>query len=158
MKYFLGVITGILLTGILGVNMLNGKIVDEKTVNNALPQIIEPVDLNKGFAFAGEAMPINFDTKERLDRELSVNAYWHSSTLLNIKAAHRYFPIIEPILKSYNIPDDFKFLAVAESNLRNVSSPASAKGFWQFRKLAAKEFGLEVNGEVDERYHVEKSN
>ena len=130
---------------------------DDRVANNTLPQIIEPVDLNRKFVFAGEVMPNNFDTKERLDRELSVNAYWHSSTLLNIKAAHRYFPIIEPILKSYNIPDDFKFLAVAESNLRNVSSPASAKGFWQFRKLAAKEFGLEVNSEVDERYHVEKA-
>ncbi|NNE27357.1 MAG: lytic transglycosylase domain-containing protein [Saprospiraceae bacterium] len=157
MKYILGIITGIFLTGMVGMNMLNGEKTEESVINNILPQIIEPVDLNKGFEFAGEKMPDNFDTKERLDRELSVNAYWHSSTLLNIKAANRYFPVIESILKANNIPDDFKYLAVAESNLRNVSSPASAKGFWQFRKLAAKEMGLEVNSEVDERYHVEKA-
>lgn len=122
-----------------------------------LPQMIKPVDLDKTFNFAGEVMPDNFDTHERLDRELLVNAYWQSSTLLNIKAANRYFPIIEKILKENGIPEDFKYLAVAESSLRNVSSPANAKGFWQFRKLAAKEFGLEVNDEVDERYHLEKA-
>ena len=130
---------------------------DERVILSSLPQVIESIDLNKQFDWAGEIMPNNFDSRERLDRELSVNAYWQSSTLLNIKAANRYFPVIERILAEEGVPDDFKYLAVAESNLRNVVSSANAKGFWQFRKLAAKEMGLEVNDEVDERYHVEKA-
>lgn len=156
-KYFSGLITGMLIAFFISVQFVEANINDEKAVVSSLPQIIEPVDLNKGFTFGGEKMPNTFDARERLDRELSVNAYWHSSTLLNIKAAKRYFPVIERILAENGVPDDFKFLAVAESNLRNVSSPASAKGFWQFRKLSAREFGLEVNGEVDERYHLEKA-
>ena len=156
-KYLSGLITGMVITLFIAVNLVDAKINDEKAVLSSLPQIIEPVDLNKGFTFGGEQMPNTFDSRERLDRELSVNAYWHSSTLLNIKAAKRYFPVMERILAENGVPDDFKFLAVAESNLRNVTSPASAKGFWQFRKLAAREFGLEVNDEVDERYHLEKA-
>jgi len=130
---------------------------EESDIMKILPQMIESVDLNKEFDWAGELMPRNFDNRERLDRELLVNAYWQSSTLLNVKAANRYFPRIEQILAEEGVPDDFKYLAVAESNLRNVVSSANAKGFWQFRKLAAKEMGLEVNDEVDERYHVEKA-
>lgn len=156
-RFTLGLTVGLFIASIFSLNVIDAKVHDEKTVISSLPQIIEPVDMNKGFSFAGEVMPDNFDSRERLDRELSVNAYWHSSTLLNIKAANRFFPTIEKILAENNVPDDFKYLAVAESNLRNVSSPASAKGFWQFRKLAAKEMGLEVNEEVDERYHVEKA-
>jgi len=135
---------------------------DQKTQENAnqenLPQVIKAMDLNKDFSFAGEAMPSdNFDAKERLDVELSRNAYYHSNTLLNIKKTARFFPIIEEILAKNGVPDDFKYLAVAESGLLNVSSSASAKGFWQFRKLAGKEYGLEINDEVDERFHVEKA-
>ena len=153
----IGFTIGFILASVCGINLIDAKVNDERAVINSLSQIIEPVDLNKGFSFGEEPMPDNFDCKERLDRELSVNAYWHSSTLLNIKSAHRYFPVIERILAENGIPEDFKYLAVAESNLRNVSSPANAKGFWQFRKLAAKEFNLEINDEVDERYHVEKA-
>lgn len=122
-----------------------------------LPQQVHAIDINKTFDLAGEIVPMNMDTKERLDRELSVNAYWHSSTLLNIKMAAKYFPTIERVLAEEGVPDDFKYLAVAESNLRNVSSSAAAKGFWQFRKLSGKEWKLEINNEVDERYHIEKS-
>jgi len=129
--------------------------IEEST--KTLPQIIKSIPLDKTIVFAGEVMPKTMDTRERLDRELSVNAYWHSSTLLNLKASNRYFPTIEKILIENEVPEDFKYLAVAESNLRNVVSSSSAKGFWQFRKLAAKEFKLEVNDEVDERYHLEKS-
>lgn len=122
-----------------------------------LPQAVRSVPILDGLSWAGESVPVNPDTRERLDRELSVNAYWQSSTLLNLKNANRYFPIIERILAQEGVPDDFKYLAVAESNLRNVTSSASAKGYWQFRKVAAKEWDLEVNSEVDERYHIEKS-
>jgi membrane-bound lytic murein transglycosylase D len=115
-------------------------------------------DLNKSFTFAGEQVPAdNFDARERLDRELAVNSYYESATLLNIKTANRYFPVIEPILKKNGIPDDFKYLCVAESNLRMAVSPSGAKGLWQFIESAGKENGLEINSEVDERYNVEKS-
>ena len=96
-----------------------------------LPQQIASVDLNKAYTFAGERLPMdNFDVRERLDREFMVNSYWHSNTMMSIKLAHRYFPLIEDILKRNGIPDDFKYLAVAESTLRPVVSPAGAKGFW----------------------------
>lgn len=109
--------------------------------------------------FAGEKMPIEqFDIFEALDRELLSIAYFHSQTLRFIKLAPRYFSVIEPILKEYGIPDDFKYLAVAESSLDpRAVSPASAVGVWQFLRTTAKEFGLEVTSEIDERYHVEKS-
>lgn len=128
------------------------------TTGTVLPQIVKAIKTNqKSFDFAGEVMPLNPDTKERLDRELSVNAYWQSSTLLNIKLAHKYLPIIEKILREEGVPDDFKYLAIAESGLRNVGSHAGAKGYWQFMTGTGKEFGLEINTEVDERYHLEKS-
>ena len=108
--------------------------------------------------FAGEMVPLeNFDIRESFDREINTNAYRHSSTILLIKRSHRYFPVIEPILKEYGVPDDFKYIAVAESDLSNVISPAKATGFWQFMKETGKEYGLEINNEVDERYHLEKS-
>jgi hypothetical protein len=109
--------------------------------------------------FAGEEMPLDrFDVREALDRELLSNAYFHSQTIRYIKLAPRYFPVIERILKEKGIPDDFKYLALAESGLNpRAVSPAGAVGFWQFLEGTAKDFGLEVNKEVDERYHVEKS-
>lgn len=122
-----------------------------------LPQQIKGVNLNKQFDFCGEPVPINEDTKERLDRELSVNAYWQSTTLLNLKMAHKHFPVIEAILSENGIPEDFKYLAIAESGLRNVTSSASAKGYWQFMKPTAVELGLEISEDVDERLHIEKS-
>lgn len=106
----------------------------------------------------GEGVPLeNFEVYERIDREILVNTYWHSSTILAIKRSARWFPVIEPILKENNIPDDFKYLAVIESNLENAVSSAGATGYWQFIKSAATQYGLEVNDQVDERYNVEKS-
>jgi hypothetical protein len=108
--------------------------------------------------FAGEKIPTeNFEVYERMEREFLSNTYWHSATILAIKRANRWFPIIEPILKENNIPDDFKYLCVAESNLENVISPAGATGFWQFMKPAGEKYGLEINSQVDERYDVESS-
>ncbi len=108
--------------------------------------------------FAGESAPIQLpDIKERADKEFLVNTYWQSNTILLIKRSHKYFPIIEPILKQQGIPDDFKYLAVIESGLQNVTSPAGAKGFWQIMPYTGKELGLEINSEVDERYHLEKA-
>ena len=108
--------------------------------------------------FAGEKVPLeNFEVYERIEREFIVNTYFHSATILAIKRANRWFPVIEPILKKNNIPDDFKYLCVAESNLENVISPAGAVGFWQIMKDAGKKYNLETNSLIDERYNVEKS-
>ncbi len=109
-------------------------------------------------AFAGEPVPLDhFDVRESLDRELLVNTYWQSQTLLFIKRANKYFPDIERILKENGVPEDFKYLVLAESELKNVVSPSGAVGIWQLLKGTAKDYGLEVNEEVDERYHFEKS-
>ena len=97
------------------------------------------------------------DVREKLDREVLVNAYFQSSTVLSLKRAHRYFPQIERILKEENIPDDFKYLAVIESGLAQASSPVGAQGFWQFMPFTAEEFDLEMSNEVDERLNIEKS-
>lgn len=108
--------------------------------------------------FAGEKTPLQIsDVRERFDRELLVNANLHSSTILILKRANRAFPIIEPILKQYGVPDDFKYLAVIESALTNAVSPSGAKGVWQFMPETAKEKGMEVSDMVDERYHLVKS-
>jgi len=116
--------------------------------------IVQP----KGLSFAGEEVPIQSpEIWERLDKELLKNIYWQSSTMLFFKKANKYFPIIEPILKKHNIPDEFKYLAVIESGLDNVVSPSGAAGFWQIMKGTALEYGLEVNSEIDERYNLEKS-
>lgn len=112
----------------------------------------------ENLSFAGEKVPLNDrEVYERLERELFVNTYFHSNTILTIKLANRYFPVIEPILAANGIPDDFKYLAVAESGLRNVVSPAGAAGFWQIMKTTGAGYGLEINGNVDERYHLEKA-
>ncbi len=108
--------------------------------------------------FAGEPAPLNItDVRERFDRELLVNANLDATTLLIIKRANRYFPIIEPILAKNGVPDDFKYLAVIESGLVHATSPAGARGIWQFMPDTARGYGMEVNEVVDERYHLEKS-
>lgn len=97
------------------------------------------------------------DVNERLDRELLVNSYWHSNSIQLFKIANRYFPEIEKILKEEGVPADLKFVALAESGLRNVVSPSGAKGMWQFLKGTAKDYDLEVSNTVDERYNLEKA-
>lgn len=117
-----------------------------------------PVSIPDSATFAGEPVPMDiFYVREQFDRELTVNTYWHSSTILNIKRAARWFPVIEPILAKNGIPKDFKYLALIESGLLNVISPSGATGFWQFLEKTGKEYGLTINKEVDERYHVAKA-
>lgn len=123
-----------------------------KTIVNSYIQIPENID------FANEQTPTTIpDVKERLDREMLINVHLHSSTILILKRANKYFPIIEPILAKNNVPDDFKYLAVIESSLTNAVSSAGARGFWQFMPETAKQMGLEVSETVDERFHLEKA-
>ncbi len=124
------------------------------TLNQYITQPYVPPQIH----FAGEAVPLHqYDVRERLDREITNLSYRHSGTLHVLKMSNRWFPTIERILRANNIPEDFKYLAVAESALENVVSPAKARGFWQFMHETAKSFGLEVSSDVDERYHVEKA-
>ncbi|SDL87954.1 lytic transglycosylase domain-containing protein [Kriegella aquimaris] len=119
---------------------------------------ISAIEIPENLNFAGEVVPQDDpEIMERIDREFLVNTYWQSNAVLLIKRANKYFPIIEPILAKNGVPDDFKYLAVAESGLQNVVSHAGAAGFWQIMKGTGKEYGLEVNSNVDERYHLEKS-
>jgi hypothetical protein len=134
---------------------------DQSAFIGLMPETIHQfygIPMPDSVSFAGEPAPTDiFYVREYFDREITVNTYWHSATILLLKRANRWFPVIEPILKKEGMPDDFKYLALIESGLENVTSPAGAIGFWQFLKTTAREKGLEVNDFVDERYHVEKS-
>ncbi|MEB2783298.1 lytic transglycosylase domain-containing protein [Algoriphagus persicinus] len=115
-------------------------------------------DIPKELTFAAEKVPLEIeDVKERLEREIYVNAYWQSNMILLMKRSSKFLPEIEKMLKANGIPDDFKYLAMAESALLNVASPAGAKGFWQILESTGKEYGLEITNDVDERYHLEKA-
>ena len=119
---------------------------------------IYPISIPKKVSFAGEEISLDEDDLiERMDREFLVNTYWQSNTILLIKRANKYFPEIEKILISEGVPSDFKYLALIESGLQNVTSPRGAKGFWQIMKATGKEYGLEINGNVDERYNLSLS-
>lgn len=117
---------------------------------------IFPVPIPSDLKFAGEQVTLNsFGIRERIDRELLVNTYWQSNTMLILKRSKKYFAIIEPILEKHGIPKDFKYLPIAESGFQNVTSSAGAQGVWQFMPASAKEYGLNINNEVDERMHLE---
>jgi hypothetical protein len=108
--------------------------------------------------FAGELISFkDVDLKERMDNELVINNFWHSNTILMMKRSNRWLPIMKSIFKNEQVPEDLVYIAVVESGLKNVTSPRGAKGFWQFMEATGKEYGLTVNHQMDERYHVEKS-
>lgn len=130
----------------------------QESVVAEVPSYATSPDVPNKVIFAGQEVDLTrYDKRERMDRELMAFTYMHSTTMLTIKRANRYFPIIEPILKANGIPDDFKYLAVIESNLNTLAkSPAGAAGLWQFMPTTGREHGLEVNSNIDERYHIEK--
>lgn len=135
---------------------LEKTVVSTKNVSDLYE--IKAVKLPEYTELAGERVPLEqYDIRERLDRELLVNTYWQSNGLLLIKRANKFFPIIEPLLEKYGLPDDFKYLCVAESALINVPSYKGAAGYWHFMPATGREYGLEVNKNVDERYNLEKS-
>jgi hypothetical protein len=120
--------------------------------------LLDPPPIPDKIDFCGENVPLNlYWVREGLDRELINHCYNHSRTLLTLKRSTRFLPVIEKILKEENIPLDLKYLCIAESNLENVASPAKAAGFWQFMESTGKNYGLEINEQVDERYHLEKA-
>lgn len=124
--------------------------------NEPVTYRVQALNIPTEIQFAGESMQLTeTDLIERMDKELLVNTYWQSNTILMLKRAHKYFPQIEKILAEEGVPDDFKYLALIESGLENVTSPAGAKGFWQIMRATGKEFGLEVNANVDERYNID---
>ncbi len=116
------------------------------------PKIPENID------FCGEKVPLKrFDVKQSLDYELLKVMYWHSETILYIKRMDAVFAVVDPILKKYKIPEDFRYLLVTESGMTNVVSGSHAEGYWQFMKPTALDYGLEINDQVDERYDLQKS-
>jgi len=158
---------GVIVAFLMLIQVVNVSFSDDKI--NYLPQsllkftdsatyYVKSLKIPEEIDLAGDKVPIeSFDVRESLDREITTIAFQHGSTLLTMKRSGRFFPIIEPILKECGIPDEFKYLAVAESNLQNATSSVGAKGFWQFMEATAKSHGLEVNEFVDERFNLEKS-
>ena len=129
----------------------------EFVVFEQIDHITHDVELPKTMTFCGEEVPLDlFFVRERLERELMVNSYRHSATILQLKRTTRWFPVMEPIMEQYGLPEDFKYLAMIESELTNAVSPSKAVGFWQFLEGTGKEYGLEINKQVDMRYNVEK--
>ena len=138
------------------VNQVVAKEVSSKKEDGKKGHLIPKIP--EKLTYCGVAIPLdNFDIRERLDRELIINAHFHSSTIQILKKSGRFFPEIERILKEENVPDDIKYVCVIESALAQATSPTGAKGFWQFMPETGKEFGLEISSEVDERLDVEKS-
>lgn len=147
-----------LLISAFGTNTETKENKSAKEESNNSKSVVYALELPSQLNFADEPVPLEDpEVKERLDRELLVNNYWQSNAVLLIKRANKYFPIIEPILKENGIPNDFKYLALAESGFMNVVSPAGATGFWQIMKPTGREYGLEINDNIDERYHLEKA-
>ena len=153
---FLSLLSIVLVT-LIFFNAINKEEADPKPSTHKTYKI-KALKLPSNLNLAGERVPIeDQDIRERMDRELLVNTYWQSNGILLLKRANKYFPILEPLLKKYRIPDDFKYLALAESAFIDETSSAGAAGMWHFMKTTGKEYGLEINKNVDERYHIEKS-
>src|SRR6188768_633321 len=150
----------LILLGYIAYNRWSGKsLTDEHPISDPTvltdPSFVAAIayDLPSEVSFAGEPVPIDVaDVRERFDKELQINCYLHSNTLFLLKRANRWLPQMKPILDRYNIPDDFKYLPLIESNLLNVRSPRDAVGYWQILADSGREVGLEINSEVDERY------
>jgi len=122
-----------------------------------IDHITHDIELPNTLYFCGEKVPLDlFYVRERLERELIINTYRHSTTIMQLKRTTRWFPVMEPIMEQYGLPEDFKYLAMIESELTNAVSPSKATGFWQFLESTGKEYGLEINKQVDMRYNVEK--
>lgn len=162
---YLSVLSLVTLLGYIAFNEARDNEPDDKLLPGFTSQgialgnyIAKSITLPEQLTFAGEQVPLDEpDVRERLDRELHINTYWHNNTIFIIKRAHRWFPAIERILDEESVPNDFKYLPAIESNFLNDTSPKNAVGFWQIRKSTGREMGLEITREVDERYDPVKS-
>ena len=165
MKYKRIILPGLIICGLgiyFAIVRANGDSPQQmEQANNYTPLYENPLTappLPDHIDFCGEAVPLHlYWVQENVDKELIINCYQHSKTLLTLKRSTRFFPVIEQILKEENVPDDLKYLCIAESNLENVVSPAKAAGFWQFMETTGKNYGLEISEQIDERYHLEKA-
>lgn len=148
-----------LCVGSITLLMSSVRLSDQNVVRSEVPYSVTPPSVPLQAAFAGQTIDLSrYDRRERMDREMMAFTYMHSTTMLMIKRANRYFPVIEPILRENGIPDDFKYLMVIESNLNTLArSSAGAAGLWQFMQATGREYGLEVNNNIDERYNIEKA-
>ncbi|MEO6190607.1 MAG: lytic transglycosylase domain-containing protein [Saprospiraceae bacterium] len=156
-RILLSIIMAVFSAGLLSILFLSNKATSKSTIDPIF-QKIKGIRMVNNLEFANENIPIHLpDVAERLERELLVSVYHHSSTLIQLKLANRFLPIVDKIFKEEGLPKDLKYIAVAESSLRNAISPAGAKGIWQFRDATATELGLVINDYVDERNHFEKS-
>lgn len=136
--------------------MESGTVSDTASWNNSHKIFNPPLPVKADFC--GEPVPFNlFYVKEGVEREIVVNTFWHSNTMLLLKRAARWLPEVEATLKKHGVPDDIKYLLFIESGFDHLVSPAGAAGYWQLLDKTAKEYGLEVNENVDERYHLVKS-
>lgn len=143
--------SGLFIKGSLRYDDKQQQLIEQNIRSYSLP-------IPESVTFAGQKISLKeFDVRERFDRELLTNVYWQSQTILLLKRANRFFPTIERILKEQGMPDDLKYVALIESGLMNVNSPVGASGFWQFMDKTGKQYGLTINTEVDERYHLEKA-
>ncbi|HCB63503.1 MAG: hypothetical protein A2W93_08510 [Bacteroidetes bacterium GWF2_43_63] len=164
-KWIIGVILSLVLI-IAGMQIFmfsainnNSRNPDEQyfSMSRQTVKVFQPF-IPDSLTFCGEKVPTDhLIVRERLEREIMANMYWHSHTILLLKRSGRFFPIIEPLLKSNGVHDDIKFLAMCESELTNAASPAGAKGFWQFLQKTGLEYGLEITSQVDERNNLEKA-
>ena len=157
--YFTTIILAIALGSTIPFLFSHVEVEENHSAKSQVPYSVAPPIVPKETTFAGQEIDLTrYDLRERMDRQMMAFTYMHSTTMLLVKRANRFFPVIEPILKENNIPDDFKYLMVIESNLNTLArSPAGAAGLWQFMQATGREKGLEVNNNIDERYHVEKS-
>ena len=146
----------VILTLLSGFLYTTSNITALKSYGEAPTYKVYALNLPDTISFADEKIRMTApDLRERLDRELLVNTYWQSNMMLMLKRANKFFPTIEKVLKEEGVPADLKYLSVIESGLENSISPAGAKGFWQIMRTTGREYGLEVNSNVDERYHIE---
>lgn len=162
LSFYLSITALVLLFGYITYNEFSSpsadRISDEGVIeadyqdsNQRLPAISFQVP--NDMTFAGEPVPLHVpDVHERLDKELQINCYLHSNTIFLMKRANRWLPQMQEIMEKYDIPEDFKYLPLIESNLMNVTSYKDAVGYWQILESSGKELGLEINKEVDERY------
>lgn len=155
--FLLALCSGLALFAVFSENQMGAKL-GLTSFSREQKDSVALFDLPAELSFAGEKVPLEQgDVVERLERELYVNAYWESNLILLFKRSKKYLPEIERLLKEQGVPDDFKYLAIAESGLLNASSAAGAKGYWQILEETGKEYGLEITESVDERYHLEQS-